>query len=99
MDFTQFIAPMAPDTFFAEHFGKRPVHIRGASPRAKLLSTQRLQELLAVRPHWTADTLKLILNSRPVLGDHFLDDPQGNRPLADPRKVELFLNMGASLVG
>src|SRR4029079_8490190 len=44
--------------------------------------------------------LKLILNSRPVLGEHYLDEAHADRPkLADPRKVQLFLNMGASLVG
>ena len=74
MEFAEFIAPMPVETFTSDYFGKRPVHIRGTSPRSGLLSTARLQELLSVRPHWTADNLKLILNSRPVLGEHFLDD-------------------------
>ena len=100
MDFAEFIAPMPADTFVADYLGRRPVQIRGASPRSKLLSTPRLQELLSVRPHWTADNLKLILNSRPVLGEHYVDEAHADRPkLADPRKVQLFLNMGASLVG
>ncbi|MFL6786485.1 MAG: JmjC domain-containing protein, partial [Sphingomicrobium sp.] len=100
MEFAEFIAPMPVATFISDYFGKRPAHIRGASPRSGLLSTARLQELLSVRPHWTADNLKLILNSRPILGDHFLDEGQGSGPRrADPAKVQLFLEMGASLVG
>ncbi|MFL6850211.1 MAG: JmjC domain-containing protein, partial [Sphingomicrobium sp.] len=100
MEFAEFIAPMPVATFISDYFGKRPAHIRGASPRSGLLSTVRLQELLSVRPHWTADNLKLILNSRPILGDHFLDEGQGSGPRrADPAKVQLFLEMGASLVG
>ena len=100
MDFAEFIAPMAVETFMAEHFGRRPVHIRGASPRGGLLSMERLEQLLAVRPHWSEQNIKLILNSRPVQGEHFLDAaPPGRARVADPAKVEMFLRMGASLVG
>jgi ribosomal protein L16 Arg81 hydroxylase len=101
MDFAEFLAPMPVETFMAEHFGKGPVQIRGESARGGLLSMQRLEELLSVRPHWTEDNLKLILNSRPILGEHFLEDPQTGRAArrADPAKIELFLRMGASLVG
>ena len=100
MDFAEFIAPMPVGTFLSEHFGKRPVHIRGDSPRGGLLSSARLQELLSVRPHWTEANLKLILNSRAIVGEHFLEEPQqGGSRRADPAKVQLFLQMGASLVG
>lgn len=99
MDFAQFLAPMSVDQFMAEHYGQRPVHIRGESPRADLLSTARLEQLLAIRPHWTEQNLKLILNSRPVHGEHFLDAVKGGTRTADPAKVEMFLRMGASLVG
>lgn len=102
MDFAEFIAPMPVETFMSEYFGSRPVHITGAgSPRAGLLSTARLEQLLSVLPHWTEDNLKLILNSRPVMGEHFLDQAGAGagRRRADPAKVQLFLRMGASLVG
>lgn len=102
MDFAEFIAPMSVGTFMSDYFGSRPVHIQGENPaRAGLLSTARLEQLLAVLPHWTEDNLKLILNSRPVLGEHFLEQAtvSGGRRRADPAKVQLFLRMGASLVG
>jgi lysine-specific demethylase/histidyl-hydroxylase NO66 len=101
MDFAEFLAPMPVETFIADHYGKRPVQIRGESPRGGLLSMQRLEELLSVRPHWTEDNLKLILNSRPIMGEHFFEEAQAGRTprRADPAKIELFLRMGASLVG
>jgi len=94
MDFAEFIAPMTVETFMSDYFGSRPVHIRGETARAGLLSTARLEQLLAVLPHWTEDNLKLILNSRPILGEHFLEraEPNGGRRRADPA-------IGASLVG
>ena len=101
MDFAEFIAPMTVETFMSDHFGRHPVHIRGEAARAGLLSSARLEQLLAVLPHWTEDNLKLILNSRPVLGEHFLEkaDANGGRRRADSAKVQLFLRIGASLVG
>src|SRR5919107_3854946 len=101
MDFAEFLAPMPVETFIVDHYGKRPVQIRGESPRAGLLSMKRLEELFSIRPHWTEDNLKLILNSRPILGEHFLEERQTGRAArrADPAKIELFLRMGASLVG
>ena len=51
--------------------------------------------------HWTGDSLKLILNSRPILPDFYLDGdasvPVASRR-ADPARVDVFLGMGASLV-
>jgi ribosomal protein L16 Arg81 hydroxylase len=101
MDFAQFLAPMTAETFVADYFGRRPVQIRGESPRAALLSTARLEELLAVRPHWSEDNLKLILNSRPIIGDLYFEQAPtgGSGRRADPAKIEMFLRMGASLVG
>ena len=99
MDFAEFLAPMPVETFMAEHFGKRPVQIRGESPRGGLLSMQRLEELLSIRAHWTEDNLKLILNSRPIVGEHILEEAGRAPRRADPAKIELFLRMGASLVG
>ena len=100
MDFGKFLAPMTVETFMAEHFGRWPVQIRGDSPRSGLLSIQRLEELLSIRPHWTDANIKLILNSRPIMGDLYFEPAEPDRVRrADPVKVQTFLNMGASLVG
>jgi len=99
MNFAEFIAPKTVESFLSEDYGRRPVHIRGESPRAGLLSMAGLEQLLSVRPHWTEANLKLILNSRPVLGEHYMDRTASGLTCADPAKVQLFLRMGASLVG
>jgi len=99
MNFAEFIAPKTVESFLSEEYGRRPVHIQGESPRAGLLSMARLEQLLSVRPHWTGANLKLILNSRPVLDEHYFDRTGSGPAYADPAKVQLFLRMGASLVG
>jgi len=99
MDFAEFIAPRAVESFLNEDYGRRPVHIQGEPTRANLLSMARLEQLLSVRPHWTEANLKLILNSRPVLGEHVFDRTGSGPACADPAKVQLFMRMGASLVG
>lgn len=105
MDFAQFIAPMPVDEFLGDYFGRRPVHITagegGSTARAALLTLDRLGELMGVLPHWTEDNLKLIINSRPIFGEHYLAEPKpgGSGPRrADPAKVHVFLRIGASLV-
>src|SRR6476659_8322217 len=101
MDFAQFLAPMSAETFFADYFGRRPVESGGECPRAALLCGERLEDLLAARPHWSEDNLKLILNSRPIIGDLYFEQAPtgGSGRRADPAKIEMFLRMGASLVG
>jgi ribosomal protein L16 Arg81 hydroxylase len=105
MDFAQFIAPMPVAEFLGEYVGRRPVHIKapeGDRPaRASLLTLDRLGELMGVLDHWTEDNLKLIINSRPILGDHYLAEPKpggSGARRADPAKVHVFLRIGASLV-
>ena len=101
MDFREFIAPMPVGEFMAGYFGQRPVHLHGgAGERDGLFSLSRLEALMSARRHWTEDNLKLILNSRPIFAEHFLESAAGNAAarFADPAKVQLFVRMGASLV-
>lgn len=99
MDFAEFISPVPVDGFMADHFNRKPLHIEGGgSARSRLLSMARLEELLAILPHWTEQNLKLIINSRPVVGHHYLEQQTSGARRADPAKVELFMRMGASLV-
>ena len=101
MDFDAFIAPLGSERFMAEYYGKSPVHLPAAeSGRRPVLDWARLKALLAIRSHWTEPNLNLILNSRPVVRDHYMDPPEGGQePRADPNKVGAFLAMGASFVG
>lgn len=105
MDFATFIAPMPVEQFRSTHFGRRPLHIPAHpahdGPRRGLLDWERINALLAQRPHWTASNLKLVMNSRPVAAEHYLVErlgPDGTARRADAAKVHQFLAMGASLV-
>lgn len=100
MRFAELVAPVAPEAFLAEAYGTRPFHVPApeSSHRAGLLGWQRLNELLSIRSHWTEDRLRLILNSRRVEGEHYLDPLGPGPPRASPARVEAFLAMGASMV-
>ncbi len=105
MDFATFIAPLPVENFRADYFGQRPLHIPADpahdGPRRALLDWERLNHLLAQRPHWTPSNLKLVMNSRPVAAEHYAEEkPGADGPArrADPAKVHQFLSMGASLV-
>ena len=74
------LAPMPLEEFETEIFGRRPVHIPAPNGgHAKIpIGWARLNDLLALRPHWTEANLKLILNSRSVppalyLGIHLVE--------------------------
>lgn len=103
MDFAELIAPLAPEHFLAEHWGRKPVHIPApaGSGRAGVIGWERLNQLLGIRTHWGPEHIKLLLNSAPVSPDFYMDRVAGRggtRQRADPAKVEMFLAMGASLV-
>jgi len=102
MSLAALIAPLPVDRFLAEFWCRRPVHIRAPREggRPGLVDWARLNLLLAQRAHWDADHLKLVMNSRGVPGEHFLQPVPGfgNRLLADPARVEALLALGASMV-
>lgn len=104
MELAELIAPLAPEQFLADHWGRKPVHIPApaGSKRAGVIGWARLNQLLGVRTHWGPEHIKLLLNSAPVSPDFYMDEVPGRgggtRRLADPAKVEMFLAMGASLV-
>lgn len=100
MTFDEFVAPLGEARFMAEHYGRRPVHLRGGAG-GFAFPWARMNALLGLASHWTPGNLKLILNSRAVEPQHYMDDvatADGPATRADPAKVDLFLGLGASLV-
>ncbi len=99
MDFATLIAPFDVREFETEYWNRKPLVIRGAADdeRATLVDWPRLNALLQIRPHWTADRMKLVLDSRPIDPDFYMEDIAGRR-LASPAQVEIMLAVGASLV-
>jgi ribosomal protein L16 Arg81 hydroxylase len=102
MRFEDLVAPIPVDRFLTEYFGASPLHIKAASDRPPLIDWKRLNDLLAIRSHWSEGNIKLIMNSRPVVPDLYIDELDtlaGRVRRANPVKVDVFLAMGASLVG
>lgn len=100
MDFSTLIAPFDADEFHARYLNREPVVIRGeaGNARANLLNWDRLNAMLQIRPHWAPERIKMVLNSRPIDPDFYLEE-RGGRLLASPVKVEAMLGVGATLVG
>lgn len=104
MTFANLVAPLTPDQFLSDYWGQRPVHLpaQAGVARPGRLGWDRLNDLLQQRAHWDADSLKLVMNSRAVAAEHYVDALPGygtTRHLANPAKVEALLAMGASMVG
>ena len=103
MQFPEFIAPMSTEQFRQDYYGVRPLHVpagQSGHSRSNLLSSERLGELLSAPSHWSEESLKVILNSAPVLPEFYLGEvsgpPRGGR--ANAAKLQMFVDMGASLV-
>lgn len=100
MEFADLIAPITEDRFMTEYWDRRPLHIPApaGSNRGAVVGWQRLNELLQIRSHWTEAQTKLVLNSRPVNPDFYMETLSDGLRVASPARVETFLAMGASLV-
>ncbi|MCA8907936.1 MAG: hypothetical protein KDA49_13500 [Rhodospirillaceae bacterium] len=65
--FAELVAPLDPRTFLAEYYDRRPVHLKGDPDRFRdLLSWKRLNELLAIGGLWSADSIDVALDGRPI---------------------------------
>lgn len=102
MEFADFIAPFDAASFRAQHYGSRPVHIqRSGGSRPSLLGWPRFNEVLAITPYWTEDTLKVFFKSRAALRENYCDTADlraGVSAPVNPAKVKALLGLGASLV-
>src|SRR5690606_8739490 len=75
MHFAELIAPLTEAEFMADYWGRRPLHVTApaGSNRAAVIDWDRLNALLQIRPHWTEAQIKLVLNSRPVNPDFYME--------------------------
>ncbi len=102
MEFADFIAPFDVGTFCAQYYGNRPLHIRrDGAARPNILSWTRLNEVLAITPYWTEDSLKVYFKSRAALRENYCDTAdlaRGQSAPANPAKVKALMGLGASLI-
>lgn len=103
MRFEDLIAPMSSEEFLADWYGKRPLHIAAGNPESRgLLDWNGLNALLRLPSHWNEANIKLIFKGVPVAGDLYLDNVEtlgGLVRRANPAKVDVYLQMGATLLG
>lgn len=100
--FASLIAPVTPERFFSDYYGKKHLHVPAlGGGRQGLLDWRRLNEILSVSSAWTEPRLKLFIDGRRIAPEHYCDRVptiDGEQSRVNPRKVQVFLSMGASLV-
>jgi hypothetical protein len=95
--------PVTPERFFAEHYDKAPLHIRGTGAKfAQVLSWRQINRLLDMTHIWTGTSLKLVMDSQTIPPEQFCtrvlgrDGQQVMQPVA--ALVQGWIAKGASVV-
>lgn len=101
--FADLLAPVTPETFFAEYHGRRPLHVRGGAGKlAGVMGWKELSALLNQNSLWTSRTLELVLDTRKLEAREYClpgPDREGrDAMLADLEMVGRWLRRGASMV-
>lgn len=99
--FADLIHPIAPEAFFANWYGRKPLHIPASDARRRVLDWPGLNAMLSAKDRWTEAHLKLFLDARRIPAEDYCDRVttlDGPRLRASPAKVKLYLSVGASLV-
>jgi len=102
MNFEQLVQPVRVDEFFANHFGRTPLHIPGQPDKfASVMSWDELNRMLGMDV-WDPNTLQLVLNKQRVPPAAYSQTTvnRGQRQILQPdsAKVMELLGRGASLV-
>jgi ribosomal protein L16 Arg81 hydroxylase len=102
LSFRQLISPLAPETFFGEYFGKKPIHLEGDAARYnEIFSWQDLNALLRMTTIWSDKSMELAMHGRTLPAQAYCyegtnrDNIRSMRP--DFTRVRRHLREGASL--
>ncbi|MCB1388937.1 MAG: hypothetical protein KDK12_07325 [Rhodobacteraceae bacterium] len=95
MDFAGVIAPVTPETFFAEYFERKHLVVRRDDPAyyGKLLSVSDIDRVLTEQMV-PSEELQLVKTGKGISGDEYVT-PSG---LIDPVRVARFFDEGATIV-
>lgn len=99
----QVLAPMTPETFFAEYFGRKPCYIPGPPNKFRSVMTwDGLTDLANMTALWSSETLVMVMDTQPVPAREYcrpgVDRRQGNALMVDPDRVMALMRRGASVV-
>lgn len=102
-DLAALLAPITPEQFFADHYDKAPLHLRGDPGKfAQVLSWRQVNRLLDMTHIWSAASLKLVMDSQAIPPEQFCtrtlgrDGAQLLQP--DAKLVQAWIAKGASVV-
>lgn len=103
MNLSDLLAPITPDTFFAEYHDRQPLHVKGGAAKfAAVLGWRGINRLLDMTHIWSSHSLKLYLDGKAVEPAQYCvnamsrEGGQGQQP--DARRVAEWVAKGASLV-
>src|SRR5918994_1290604 len=88
MTFAQVLAPMTPEAFFADYHDRQPLHLKGNPAKfAQVLSWRQINRLLDMTHAWSAHSLQLVLDGKPIPPEQYCIRATGrdtNAPLMQP---------------
>ncbi|MGE0723878.1 MAG: cupin domain-containing protein [Alphaproteobacteria bacterium] len=97
------LAPVGPERFFAEHFGRKVLHLTGDPERgADVATLAEFNRLLNMTSIWSDRTLKVVMDQRGIRPETYCrpavdaDAPEVMRPV--PSQVTRWIRRGASVV-
>ncbi len=103
MNLAELLAPVSPETFFAEYHDRQPLHVKGGAAKfAGVLGWRAINRLLDMTHAWSSQSLKLYLDGKPIPVEQYCvsalsrDAVQGMQP--DAAKVAECIRRGASVV-
>lgn len=101
--FADLISPVTEETFFAEYYDKKPLHIPGSADKLKgLMEWETLTRLLNMSAIWSEQSLKLVIDREGIPASAYCEpaeDRAGNMVLRpNAAKVMDILKQGATLV-
>jgi ribosomal protein L16 Arg81 hydroxylase len=102
-DLAALLAPVTPEQFFAEHYDKAPLHVRGSPGKfAQVLSWRQVNRLLDMTHIWSGTSLKLVMDSQAIPPEQFSTRTMGRDGVQlqqpDARLVQGWIAKGASVV-
>ncbi|SMF09169.1 Cupin superfamily protein [Tistlia consotensis] len=104
LSFRALIAPLEPARFFADYYGRRPLHIpAGAIDKAgRTVTWPQINEIMAMTSIWSDSSLELALNGRSLPPQAYCYegiDREGRRTLKpDSQRVQELVARGATVV-
>ena len=72
MNLAELLAPVSPETFFAEYHDKQPLHVKGGAAKfAAVLGWRGINRLLDMTHAWSSQSLKLYLDGTPIPAEQY----------------------------